>query len=115
MISILIKVEGLMVFILGIYLYFSSGFGWGLFVLLLFVPDISMVGYAVNQQIGAYVYNAVHTYTAPLLFVLLGLFLSVDLLLMISFIWLTHIGMDRTFGYGLKYITGFKDTHMQRL
>jgi hypothetical protein len=25
------------------------------------------------------------------------------------------IGVDRTIGYGLKYPTGFKDTHLQRV
>ena len=29
-------------------------------------------------------------------------------------IWLTHIGVDRALGYGLKP-TGFKDTHLQRV
>jgi hypothetical protein len=27
----------------------------------------------------------------------------------------THIGVDRAVGYGLKYPTGFKDTHLQRV
>ncbi|PHB05583.1 DUF4260 family protein, partial [Bacillus pseudomycoides] len=30
-------------------------------------------------------------------------------------IWTAHIGMDRMLGYGLKYETDFKDTHIQRL
>ena len=28
---------------------------------------------------------------------------------------ITHIGVDRAIGYGLKYPTGFKDTHLQRV
>jgi len=28
---------------------------------------------------------------------------------------LTHIGVDRAIGYGLKDPTGFKDTHLQRV
>lgn len=28
---------------------------------------------------------------------------------------LTHIGIDHAVGYGLKYPTGFKDTHLQRV
>lgn len=113
--SLLIKPEGLAVGALGTYLYFSNGFSWVLFLLLLFVPDVSMAGYAISKKMGAYVYNAVHTYITPLLLVFLGLFLSVDWLLRMSFIWLVHIGMDRMLGYGLKYETGFKDTHIQRL
>ncbi|MGQ7476239.1 DUF4260 family protein [Streptococcus suis] len=27
-------------------------------------------------------------------------------------IWLAHIGWDRAFGYGLKYESGFKHTHL---
>ena len=33
----------------------------------------------------------------------------------IALIWLAHIGMDRMLGYGLKYPTGFKDSHLQRV
>jgi len=33
----------------------------------------------------------------------------------IALVWLAHIGFDRFFGYGLKYPTGFKDTHLQRV
>ncbi|MFS0725220.1 DUF4260 domain-containing protein [Paenibacillus sp. 1P07SE] len=111
----LIQLEGLIVLGLAIYFYFSSGYGWAMFLLLLFVPDLSMIGYAVNNKVGAYVYNAAHTYTVPLLLLLVGLLLSAGWLMMIGFIWVAHIGMDRMLGFGLKYETGFKDTHLQRL
>ncbi len=29
--------------------------------------------------------------------------------------WLTHISMDRAVGYGMKYATDFKDTHMSHV
>jgi hypothetical protein len=29
-------------------------------------------------------------------------------------IWIAHIGFDRALGYGLKYPTGFGDTHLGR-
>jgi hypothetical protein len=32
-----------------------------------------------------------------------------------ALIWLAHIGLDRTLGYGLKYPTFFEDTHLQRV
>jgi hypothetical protein len=35
-----------------------------------------------------------------------------QLLLSAALIWLAHIGMDRALGYGLKYPTTFKDTHL---
>jgi hypothetical protein len=30
-------------------------------------------------------------------------------------IWLAHIGGDRLLGYGLKYLTAFKDTPLDRV
>jgi hypothetical protein len=33
----------------------------------------------------------------------------------IALIWLAHIGADRLLGYGLKYPTAFKDTHLSRV
>ncbi len=38
-----------------------------------------------------------------------------NLLLALSITWVAHIGMDRTLGYGLKYQTNFKDTHLQKV
>jgi hypothetical protein len=33
----------------------------------------------------------------------------------LSLIWFAHIGFDRVMGFGLKYPTVFKDTHLQRV
>jgi hypothetical protein len=33
----------------------------------------------------------------------------------IALIWAVHIGIDRVLGLGLKYPTGFKDTHLNRV
>jgi hypothetical protein len=33
----------------------------------------------------------------------------------LGLIWFAHIGVVRAIGYGLKYPTGFKDTHLQRV
>src|SRR6267378_8432946 len=32
-----------------------------------------------------------------------------------TLIWLAHIGFDRALGFGLKYPTHFKDTHLQHV
>ncbi|MDO3409761.1 DUF4260 domain-containing protein [Saccharibacillus sp. CPCC 101409] len=111
----LIRIEGLVMLALGAYLYFANGYGWLPFLLLLFAPDLSMLGYAVNTRVGAYAYNAAHTFVVPLLLTLAGLAFSADLPLMIGLIWTAHIGLDRMMGYGLRYATGFQDTHIQRL
>lgn len=111
----LIHLEGLLAFVMGTYLYFANGYGWLAFLLLLFVPDLSMIGYAINTKVGAYLYNAAHTYILPFVLILGGLVFPADWPLMIGLIWSAHIGLDRMMGYGLKYETGFKDTHLQKL
>jgi hypothetical protein len=34
---------------------------------------------------------------------------------LVASIWLAHIGLDRLVGYGLKYPSDFKDTHLGRV
>ena len=38
---------------------------WWLVPLLLFVPDVFMIGYARSQRAGAWTYNVAHSYPAP--------------------------------------------------
>jgi hypothetical protein len=33
----------------------------------------------------------------------------------VPLIWIGHIGFDRVLGYGLKYPTAFRDTHLGQL
>lgn len=111
----LIHLEGLVVLLFSIYIYSLTDFGWLLFILLLFAPDLSMLGYLRNKQVGAVIYNIFHTYIVPAAVITLGIVFSIQILLAIGLIWLAHIGMDRTVGFGLKYDTDFKDTHLQRI
>jgi hypothetical protein len=45
----------------------------------------------------------------------LGMIFASPVVVAVALIWFAHIGMDRTVGYGLKYPTSFKDTHLQRV
>ncbi|MCA9928832.1 MAG: DUF4260 domain-containing protein [Anaerolineales bacterium] len=111
----LLRIEGLTVLITAVFLYAQSGFSWWLFALLLLVPDVAMAGYAINKRIGSIIYNAAHVYLVPAGLILLSYWLHTPFLLQLGLIWLAHIGMDRIFGYGLKYTDGFKSTHMNRV
>jgi hypothetical protein len=111
----LLHIEGAAVFLTACLCYQHLHGSWLWFALLFLTPDASMLGYFVNKTVGATAYNLVHTYTTPLL-LLLGLWLtSGSSYLWLAVIWLAHIGIDRMFGYGLKYETAFKDTHLQRV
>lgn len=73
-----------------------------------------MVGYLWGPRVGALLYNAGHTYVAPFLLGGYAVFNSFPLLLSLALIWGAHVGMDRMFGFGLKYPSGFHDTHLGR-
>lgn len=78
-------------------------------------PDIGMLGYLAGTRVGAAVYNAFHTYPAPGVLAAVGLLTDRPLAVALALIWFAHIGMDRLFGYGLKYPTHFKDTHLSHV
>lgn len=107
--------EGLAIFISSIIVYGMVEYNWWLFAVLLLAPDLSMLGYLKNEKIGAYVYNIFHTYVIALLVLGLGYVMDVNLLIAIGVIWTAHIGMDRLFGFGLKYTDSFQSTHLGKL
>ncbi|MBM7571928.1 DUF4260 domain-containing protein [Aquibacillus albus] len=113
--KILLHIEGFAVLVLSVYFYGQSQFSWLLFFILLFAPDISMIGYLLNNKVGAIIYNLFHTYSLSISVVICGLIVPNETLLAIGLIWSAHIGMDRMIGYGLKYPTEFKATHLNRV
>lgn len=108
----ILRLEGLTILVASTFVYYLSDYAvWPFFVLLL-APDVFMVGYLKDTRLGALTYNMGHTLVSPALLAGLGYTLSSDLLYSLALIWLAHIGMDRAFGYGLKYTDHFKHTHL---
>lgn len=95
--------------------WIELGAPWPLFAILLITPDISMLGYLRGNHVGAIGYNVAHNWATGALVLGLGLAVSIPLLTFAGLILIGHVGMDRTFGYGLKYPTGFQDTHLGRI
>jgi hypothetical protein len=112
---LLLHLEGAAGFGLATCLYRSSGFHWGWFLLLFLWPDLAMLGYLVSVRFGAQLYNFTHTTTLPILMAGLAYVQHGPECLAFALIWIAHITFDRALGYGLKYPTHFKDTHMQRV
>lgn len=112
---VLLHVEGLVVATAAVVLYLWADFPWWLLVALALAPDLSMVAYLAGQRVGAAVYDAAHTYAIPVVVATAGVLGEADAVTQVGLIWLMHIGIDRALGYGLKYPSGFKDTHLQRL
>jgi hypothetical protein len=138
----LLRIESAAVMMVFITAYFRMGGDWRLFALLILAPDISFLGYIVNARVGSVLYNLFHTYAAPVVLAILTLLLPLvtgsvtpdakdnwvalspyssmvvrppSLGIWIALIWAAHIGMDRMLGFGLKYPTEFKETHLQRV
>ena len=111
----LLRLEGLTLFAAMVFLYALWGGSWWVFAILFLAPDLSFIAYLSNAKTGAVVYNAAHSYLAPVALMTLGLAIGEPLILSIAMIWLAHIGIDRALGYGLKYSAGFGFTHLGRI
>lgn len=115
MIKKILHLEYGIAFILTLVFYFHLDFSIWLFLVLLFLPDVTMIGYLVNPFYGSIIYNIGHNLLFPLVLVGLAIFLNSEPLVMFALIWLAHIFLDRFLGYGLKYKEAFKATHMQKI
>lgn len=112
---LILRLEGLLVLLLSIFGFNELGESWWLYVILFLVPDISMLGYLSGPVSGATFYNLGHTYILPALLTVLGTMVDQPIMFSIALIWVGHIGFDRLLGFGLKYPTGFSDTHLGRV
>ncbi len=111
----LIKLEEAGLFIVTVYLFFQLDYPWWLFPLLLFLPDVSILGYMVNETTGAYIYNFLHHRGIAVILYMGGVLLTQPLMSLIGLILFAHSSLDRIFGYGLKHTTGFSHTHLGRI
>jgi hypothetical protein len=111
----LLHLEGACILVLTVALYRAGHFRWWTFAALLLAPDLAMLGYLANAKIGAALYNLVHTEAGPSLLLVVCVAVPLPGLQPYALIWLAHLGMDRMLGYGLKYPTRFKDTHLQHV
>jgi Domain of unknown function (DUF4260) len=113
--TVFLRVEGVVILGLAVFLYWQGGFGWVLFALVVLAPDVSMLGYAAGPKVGAVAYNAAHTYVGPAVLAVGGILAEAPEPVAVALIWFAHIGTDRMLGYGLKRTTGFRDTHLGRI
>jgi len=74
-----------------------------------------MVGYLRNARLGSLIYNIGHNLGTAGIALGLGLWLDVGWLAVGGSVLVAHIGVDRLLGYGLRYPTMSKDTHLQHV
>ncbi|HVO97417.1 MAG TPA: DUF4260 domain-containing protein [Bryobacteraceae bacterium] len=112
---LLLHAEGFAVLSVSLAAYHQLNGSWLWFFLLFLWPDLFMLGYLANVRLGAVSYNLAHTEVFPVMLGAAAVFEHWERTLLFCLIWLAHIAFDRMLGYGLKYPTFFKDTHLQRV
>jgi Domain of unknown function (DUF4260) len=110
-----LRAEGIAAFVAGAAAWLALGAPWPWFVILLLAPDISVAGYLRGPHAGAIAYNVAHNWAVGGLVLGLGLWMDVPGLALAGVLLVAHTGLDRALGYGLKYPTGFSDTHLGRI
>jgi hypothetical protein len=110
--EILLRIEGAFDLALSLIFFQAILGNWLLFVLLLLAPDLAMLGYLRGVRLGTVCYNLIHTLAVPFLIIAYAYLTKSLWLLPYALIWTAHIGLDRMLGFGLKYPTRFRDTHL---
>jgi hypothetical protein len=110
-----LRAEGVAVFAAGAALYLHLGGAPIWLAPLLLAVDVSTVGYIAGPRLGALVYNLAHNWAAGLAVLAPAWWLGSPAIALVGAILVTHTGIDRAAGYGLKYSTAFADTHLGRI
>ena len=111
----LIKLEEAAMFLLSIILISRLPFAWYWWLIWILAPDLSMLAYLGGNRVGAFGYNLVHHKGVAIMIYLAGLYTYHPALEFAGMILFGHSSMDRGMGYGLKYFSGFQDTHLGRI
>ena len=110
-----LRLEALAVFIASVLVWIALNGGGLKFALGFLLPDLALLAYLIGPRFGAAVYNLMHSYLIPAALAVIGASLDQTPLLLVGALWTAHIGFDRMLGLGLKYPTGFADTHLGQL
>ena len=113
-VRLILRAEGLAMALVSAALLWQSGPSLATVAIVLVAPDLTIGAYLLGPVVGAAAYNAAHATIGPLLLGGAGLFGGSRITVEVALLWLTHVGVDRTLGFGLKHRTGFEDTHLTR-
>ena len=98
----LLKIEELTLVILFFYLFLTLNYAWWWFPLLFFVPDVSLISYLINRNVGAITYNFIHHKALAVLLYLLGGLIQWPGLQLAGLVMFGHSSLDRVLGFGLQ-------------
>lgn len=101
--------------IVGATTYIQLGNPWYLLLPLMASIDITFFGYLAGSTVGAWAYNASHTFIVPLSLLIVWTFTNEWWLQFVGLIWITSIALARSWGFGLKYTKGYSYTQLGKL
>jgi hypothetical protein len=114
-VDILLRAEQVAILGIGIVLWVANGGPPLLLIPAWLLVDLSMIGYVGGPRLGSITYNAAHNLVVPIALLGLGWWTDTAWVVLAAAVFITHIGLDRALGYGLKLPTDFRDTHLGRI
>jgi len=110
----LIQAEAIVPFLISFLLInkLPMHFDWWIWIPIFLAPDLSMLGYLINNKIGAYTYNLFHHQLVAIVIAATGMLLQLPYVELAGLVLLGHSSLDRVMGYGLKFKQGFSFTHL---
>jgi hypothetical protein len=111
----LLRLEEAAMFLLSISLIAGLPYAWYWWLAWILAPDLSMLAYLGGNKTGAIGYNLVHHKGVAIAIYLYGLYTAHPAVEYAGLILFGHSCMDRGMGYGLKYFSGFSDTHLGKI
>jgi hypothetical protein len=110
----LLKLEELAEMLLAVVVFAHLPYAWWVLSATFLLPDLSMLGYLAGPRVGAASYNLAHHKALAIAVGIAGWALGLPVVMLAGTVLLFHSAFDRLLGYGLKYTTGFQDTHLGR-
>ena len=114
-VDLILRAEQVAIAVAGIVVWIANDGPPLLLIPAWLLVDLSMVGYLGGPRLGSITYNAAHNLVLALALLGLGWWTDTGWLVLAGAVFLTHIGVDRALGYGLKLPTDFRDTHLGRI
>ena len=113
--ALFVRLESLAAAVLVIVAATALGLPIWLIVALFPVFDLSTIGYLAGPCLGAWTYNAGHSYVIPAALGVTAVAGAGDGFAVAAAAWALHIAVDRVVGYGLKHVDHFRSTDLGTL
>lgn len=96
------RLEQVAIFVASLFFYRTQLGGWGRFVVLLLLPELSRLADAAGPAVGGRVYNLAHSYVGPVFLAAYSVYVGRSDMVMPALAWMANISLNRALGVGLR-------------